>query len=163
VLSFNDPDHSKDRSWTSHLEGEHAPVVYHGAENLSRAIGSGANKLVLCTDDPQQLRRIHQSLLQMEGIEISSSWADNFEIMPKGCNKGTAVAELAAYLGIKREQVMTFGDYDNDLPMIEWAGMGVAMGNACGKVKKAADHITASNAEDGVGCAIRTIALGLAE
>ena len=163
VLVFNDPKHATDCWWTSHPEGDYAPQILHGMENLSRVLQPGVNKLVICTNDPEQLSRIRRVLEEIEKIEISSSWVNNLEIMPQGCNKGTAVAELAAQLGLTRDQVMTFGDYDNDLPMIAWAGWGVAMGNACEAVKKIARMTTKTNAEDGVGWAIKTIALGLKE
>ncbi|HJE18263.1 MAG TPA: HAD hydrolase family protein, partial [Enterococcus casseliflavus] len=52
--------------------------------------------------------------------------------------------------GIKQEEVMAIGDNENDLTMVEYAGIGVAMANATENVKNAADVLTASNEEDGV-------------
>jgi hydroxymethylpyrimidine pyrophosphatase-like HAD family hydrolase len=54
---------------------------------------------------------------------------------------------------------MTLGDYDNDMPMIKAAGLGVAMGNALEKVKAAADYVTDTNDNDGVGKAIEKFVL----
>ena len=88
-------------------------------------------------------------------LEIVSSWNDNFEIMKKGSSKGEAVQYLAKYLGLDRSEVMCIGDSENDLSMIEFAGIGVAMGNAIDKVKKAATFITESNTNAGVAKAIR--------
>ena len=58
--------------------------------------------------------------------------------------------KLGEYYGIKREEMIAVGDQTNDLPMIEYAGLGVAMANAVDSVKLAADYITDSNNEDGV-------------
>ena len=68
-------------------------------------------------------------------LEIVSSWNDNFEIMKKGSSKGEAVQYLAKYLGLDKNEVMCIGDSENDLSMIKFAGIGVAMGNAIDKVK----------------------------
>lgn len=73
-----------------------------------------------------------------------------YEILNKEASKGAAVAKLAAHLGIQQEEIMAIGDNENDLSMIEYAGIGVAMGNATPAVKKAADVQTASNEEHGV-------------
>lgn len=73
-----------------------------------------------------------------------------FEILNKEASKGNALAKLADHLGIAQEEVMAIGDNENDLTMIEYAGIGVAMGNATANVKAAADVITTSNDEDGV-------------
>ena len=78
------------------------------------------------------------------------------EVLNKDAGKASALAELAALLNIDAENIMAIGDNENDLSMIEYAGVGVAMGNAVDKVKEAADFITKSNAESGVAHAIRT-------
>ena len=79
--------------------------------------------------------------------------------MPQGVSKGRAVKELAEKMGIGPDQVMTVGDFDNDLSMIEYAGYGIAMGNATPKVKAAAKYVTLTNDEDGVAAAIRKYVL----
>ena len=92
-------------------------------------------------------------------LEIVSSWDDKFEIMKKGSSKGEAVAQLAKYFNLKRDEIMCIGDSENDLSMIEYAGIGVAMGNAIDKVKKSAQYITASNTDSGVAKAIEKFVL----
>ena len=57
---------------------------------------------------------------------------------------------LAAHYGVEARDVVAFGDMPNDLEMLAWSGMGVAMANAASVVLDAADHVTVSNAEDGV-------------
>ena len=73
------------------------------------------------------------------------------EILPLGISKATGVEELAKPLGIASDEVLAFGDMPNDIPMLLWAGLGVAMRNAHPDVLAAADEVTASNDDDGVG------------
>ena len=72
------------------------------------------------------------------------------EVVPLGISKATGVDELARPLGISSEEVVTFGDMPNDIPMLRWAGLGVAMGNAHPDALAAADEVTADNSDDGV-------------
>jgi Cof subfamily protein (haloacid dehalogenase superfamily) len=72
------------------------------------------------------------------------------EIVPLGVSKATGIEELIRPLDIDVAQVVTFGDMPNDVPMLAWAGLGVAMGNAHPEAVAAADEVTATNAEDGV-------------
>jgi hydroxymethylpyrimidine pyrophosphatase-like HAD family hydrolase len=72
------------------------------------------------------------------------------EIVPLGISKATGVEEVARPLAIAADDVVAFGDMPNDLPMLVWAGHGVAMGNAHPEVLAVADEITAPNTEDGV-------------
>jgi len=82
-----------------------------------------------------------------------------FEILPKGVNKASGLKALAEHLGIPREQIMAIGDENNDIEMIEYAGLGVAMGNAPDSIKALADVTTTSNEEDGVATAIKRYVL----
>jgi hydroxymethylpyrimidine pyrophosphatase-like HAD family hydrolase len=83
------------------------------------------------------------------------------EIMPRGVNKGSALAIVAERLGIGREAVMAVGDSMNDEAMIRWAGVGVAMRNGDERLKRVAGLVTASsNDEDGVADLIESYILG---
>ncbi|HFU5873521.1 sugar-phosphatase [Enterococcus faecium] len=82
-----------------------------------------------------------------------------FEVLNKEASKGAAVANLAQHLGIDQDEIMAIGDNENDLSMIEYAGLGVAMGNAVSLVKEAANVITSSNDEHGVAEAIKKYVL----
>jgi hypothetical protein len=87
------------------------------------------------------------------GLEGDITYSTNnglVEIVPLGISKATGVEELARPLGITAENVVAFGDMPNDVPMLDWAGLGVAMGNAHPDAVAAADEITASNTDDGV-------------
>lgn len=72
------------------------------------------------------------------------------EFLNKGVNKSTGVSLLADILKIRPEEIICVGDAGNDIHMIKYAGLGVAMGNAFAEVKKSADFITHTNEEDGV-------------
>lgn len=77
------------------------------------------------------------------------------EILPFGIDKAKRLDFLLNYLGIRREELMVCGDGYNDLSMIKFAGLGVAMSNAQDVVKEAANYITLSNEEDGVAVAVK--------
>ncbi|MGL5244586.1 MAG: HAD-IIB family hydrolase, partial [Sarcina sp.] len=93
------------------------------------------------------------------GLEVVSSSLNNFEIMAEGTSKGKAVKALAERLGVKREEIMCIGDSENDLSMIEYAGVGIAMGNALDMLKEKATFVTKSNNEHGVARAIEKFIL----
>lgn len=82
-----------------------------------------------------------------------------WEISHPSVTKGNAVKRLAEYLSIKQEEVICIGDGDNDLSMIEYAGCGVAMGNAVLAVKEIAQFQTSTNNENGVAYAIEKLIL----
>jgi Cof subfamily protein (haloacid dehalogenase superfamily) len=76
-----------------------------------------------------------------------------------GVSKGSALTRVAEMLGVDREATVAVGDQDNDISMIRWAGLGVAMGNATAKVKAAADVIAPPVEEDGLAWVIETAML----
>ncbi|WP_197379153.1 HAD family hydrolase [Mycolicibacterium mengxianglii] len=87
------------------------------------------------------------------GIEGDITYSTNnglIEIVPLGISKATGVEEVATPLGVSARQIITFGDMPNDVPMLRWAGRGVAMGNAHPEAMAAADEVTAPNYEDGL-------------
>ncbi|MGT2911862.1 Cof-type HAD-IIB family hydrolase [Streptococcus cameli] len=77
-----------------------------------------------------------------------------YEILPKHASKASALEKLAKHLGILPKEIMAIGDANNDIEMLEFAGLSIAMGNAAPHIKDLADDITASNNEDGVAKAI---------
>ncbi|MDP4146797.1 MAG: sugar-phosphatase [Bacillota bacterium] len=81
------------------------------------------------------------------------------EFLNKEVNKGVGVHLLAQNLGIKQEEVICVGDAGNDIHMLEYAGLGVAMGNAFPEIKEIADYVTKSNEEDGVAHVINEFIL----
>jgi Cof subfamily protein (haloacid dehalogenase superfamily) len=110
-------------------------------------------------EDLEKIKEAKTYLRDMEEFEVVSSRFDNFEAMNKGVSKGNAVKILADFYGITREQIICIGDSENDLSMIKFAGLGVAMGNADEDVKAAAQYITDSNNCDGVARVIEKFVL----
>lgn len=92
-------------------------------------------------------------------LNITRSEPFFLEVMPEGIDKGLRLAFLMQYLGAERQQLMACGDGFNDVSMIRYAGVGVAMGNAQQAVKDVADFVTLTNDEDGVAHAIERFIL----
>ncbi len=84
------------------------------------------------------------------------TWGDFYEcaVLSREASKENALKQLCADFQILPERVLAVGDSRNDVPMLRWAGVGVAMGNALPEVKQSVRYVTASNAEDGVALAI---------
>ena len=119
------------------------------------------NKVVTVTNEhylDKQLSQLPQSIF--EQYEAFKSREIIFEIMPKGVHKASGLALLCEDLGLTAQNVMAIGDEANDLSMIQWAGLGVAMANAVDEVKQSADVVTiATNEQSGVAEAIRKYVL----
>ena len=114
---------------------------------------------LLAMTKPEEFQKVWQDIQQKFAGKVTvTSSRDNFlELMEPGVNKWNAVKAVAASYGIRPEEVMCIGDSNNDLSMIENAGIGVAVANAKPAVQAAAKLVTASNDEDGVAEAIETV------
>ena len=98
---------------------------------------------------------------EIEGVEATGALPYNIEVNAGGINKGEALLWLAGELGIRREEILAFGDGANDADMIRMAGLGAAMKKSVPEVLAVADTVAGSNDEDGVARAIqRYIDLG---
>ncbi|HCK0311243.1 TPA: HAD-IIB family hydrolase, partial [Listeria innocua] len=115
-------------------------------ENMNQFL----NAIVVSEDDTSRLADVRQALNQANGIRVLSSHHNNLEILPANSDKKTAVEALGKYYGIPRERIITFGDGENDIGMLQYAGTGVAMANASDNVKAAANQLTDTNEADGV-------------
>jgi len=73
-----------------------------------------------------------------------------WRLCQKGISKRTAVEYFQCYYQVSREQLVAFGDHFVDLEMLQYAGLGVAMGNAPDEVKQAVDRTATSNDEEGI-------------
>lgn len=118
-------------------------------------------KCITINSDIDKILKAKAEISKYNELETVSSSMDNFEVMCKGVSKGRGVEILAAYYGIPQSEVICVGDNENDLSMIEYAGLGVAMGNAEEEIKEKAQYITASNDEDGVAEVIEKFILGI--
>lgn len=95
-----------------------------------------------------------------ERLIVTRSHAYYGELTAPGIGKGLALARLAEHLGVPREATLAIGDQENDLSMIAWAGLGLAIGNAAPVVREAADAVVPPVHEAGVAWAIRRYVLG---
>lgn len=113
----------------------------------------------LIVGDPKKLIPVESELcVRLQGkINVFRSEPYFLELVPQGIDKALSLDVLLKETGITRQEVIAIGDGYNDLSMIKFAGMGVAMGNAQEPVKKAAKLITLSNEEDGVAEAIEKL------
>ncbi|QGU96100.1 Cof-type HAD-IIB family hydrolase [Clostridium bovifaecis] len=98
-----------------------------------------------------------------ENFTVLKPSSNTLEILSKDVNKGSSISFLAEILGIKQEEVIAIGDSGNDIDMIKYAGLGIAMGNAFPEIKEASDYITYTNEEDGVAHVIDKFILGEGE
>lgn len=110
--------------------------------------------------NPARVQELRKELRQVAKFTTVDSSKYNVEITRRGTSKGKAVEILATLYGLQREEIICIGDSENDLSMIEYAGLGIAMGNSSPLVKEKADYITDSNDDDGVANAINKFVLG---
>lgn len=106
----------------------------------------------LIVGNPTPLYDLEQRIIAEQGERLSAYRSADFflECVPLGVDKAQSIDRLIGTLGIDRSEVVACGDGHNDLSMIEYAGLGVAMDNAVEAVKAVADDVTLSNEEDGV-------------
>ena len=112
-------------------------------------------KMNLNFKDRESKQAVRAKLEAMPEVLVTSSLPWNLELNAAGITKGSGLRNLCQYLGIEAEETMAFGDGENDWPMLEAAGIGVAMENGAPFLKERADRIAASNREEGVAEAIR--------
>lgn len=100
---------------------------------------------------------MHNDLKELLGVYRSEAYF--LELVPKGIDKAQALSVLLKELGNKKEELIAIGDGFNDISMIKYAGLGVAMANAQDIVRQNANFITASNEEDGVAAVVEKFIL----
>lgn len=150
------------------LRGEPINIVNHECtvcnlnmrevDDLSMVCGGAPGKILAAGSD-YYLEEHWEAMAEPFKDELSCMFTSDFffEFMASGISKGAALASALPKLGIDASEVVAFGDAQNDLTMIEWAGTGVAMGNATDEVKAAANMVTASNNEEGIAVALERL------
>lgn len=130
------------------------------AENIDNLVEGGVTK-VIWFDDVDKIARYQREIGQYmsENVNYHTTRPCFLEFVDKDASKAIAMQKLGEHLGIKQSEMIAVGDGYNDLSMIEYAGLGVAMGNAEDEIKKRADYITLSNDEDGVAHVIKKFIL----
>ncbi|WP_288745073.1 sugar-phosphatase [uncultured Enterococcus sp.] len=134
------------------------PLKYRTPEEMTSDLSIVKMMLI---DEPEKLNRTinHLSRDFYERFTIVKSAPFFLEVLNKEVSKGLALSRLSEHLGLTADEVMAIGDNENDVSMLQYAGLGVAMGNATAAIQKHAQHVTKSNDEDGVAYAIHTYAL----
>lgn len=121
--------------------------------NLKQKLEEDPTSILVYPEEEQvQQLRSHLDGYHAEVIEHrkwGAPW-NVIEIIKKGMNKAVGLEKIAKCFDIPKEKIIAFGDEDNDLEMIDYAGVGVAMGNAIEELKTISDHVTKTNEEDGI-------------
>lgn len=135
---------------TRHMQED---IVAFLKENKSRL-----DSMDVIVRDEESKQRIWRNIENVtDKVYITSSVEQLLEIADQNAGKKAGVEFVANKLGLHREEVAAFGDADNDIDMLQYAGVGIAMENASAGCKAAADHITKHHAEDGISYGIREI------
>lgn len=116
---------------------------------------------IIWFDEPEKLKAIQKEIRPRlkRKVNFFTSDPSYLEFVDKEASKAKALAVIRKYYRLKRREIVAIGDGFNDLPMIVYAGFGIAMGNADEGVKEKADFVTLSNDEDGVRFVIETFFL----
>ncbi len=122
---------------------------------------NAALKIMAISTDGERLLELERLLRASytDLLHITRSKPHYLEIMSPVADKAKALEVVASHYKIERQEVMAIGDSYNDMEMIKWSGIGVAMGNSRQALKEAADYVTASNTEEGVAKALQRFIL----
>ena len=133
------------------LESRISHMKIKQVDDMAEYLNFAVPKMIM-TDDGDYLATVEGRVKAALGKNLSVYRSEEFflELLPKGIDKAQSLEHLLSSIGIMREEIIACGDGYNDLTMIQYAGLGVAMGNGVLPVRKAADYITLSNNEDGV-------------
>ncbi|ACB08637.1 MULTISPECIES: Cof-type HAD-IIB family hydrolase [unclassified Thermotoga] len=138
---------------------KHSSVEYRVEPKLLELVSKVGTTKILLIDTPEKLDELKKILLEKFNnvVKVFKSFPTYLEIVPENVDKGKALRFLRERMGWKKEEIVVFGDNENDLFMFEEAGLRVAMGNAIDKVKEAADVVTLTNNDSGVSHVLERI------
>ena len=124
-------------------------------EDLNAALEGRCVEKIHIFHVPPEERAALQAALEATGpLAVTGSFGTNMELTARGVNKAAAVQALCRRLEVTAEQVMAFGDADNDLELLRWARWSFAMENGAASAKAAARYVTGANRAGGVGMAL---------
>jgi cof-like hydrolase len=113
---------------------------------------------ILVMGSAEEIQTVEPVLKQaLPHLSIHRSKDEYLEIMNSAATKAKAIQFMEQHLGISAEQVIAFGDNFNDLDMLQYAGLSIAMGNAPDAIKQAAKEVTATNNEDGIALVLNRV------
>lgn len=120
-------------------------------DDYSKVITEPVNK-ILVAGDHEYIKEHEQAMRGPFEKKITAAFSTPFyfEYTDQGIDKAKALDEVLPDMAILPEHIISFGDGQNDRSIIEYAGVGVAMGNAVPEIREIADEVTATNAEDGI-------------
>lgn len=167
-------DAAKRHSWNIHFEmfdrlffpaqSNHPPALFEllrysnwaRVGDLIRDMPEPPHKVIVTLARTEDRPRIVSEMRKALGKELTivPSHPHLVEGLPAGVNKGRGLAWLANHLGVKRTQVLAIGDSEADVPMLEWAGVGVAMGNGSPTARAAANWVAPPLNQDGAAVAL---------
>ena len=130
---------------------------FNEAAHENRHIVENINFIFGREDVQERLRLFLEKRTDL--YELTSSFPFNFEIGGVGVSKAAAVGFIAAREGVSADETICFGDNDNDVSMIEYAGIGVAVAGAVPRALAAADYVAGSSEEAGVASALKALGL----
>ncbi len=157
---MNDEIITQENNPFTEIEGKLTGLPIKTVADFKQTVSTPVVK-VLMVKEENYLKEV-EARLQKElanDLSVMRSKPYFLEFTELGVTKGTSLAILIEKLGISREEVIAIGDSYNDVAMIEFAGLGVAMGNAPDDVKQLADYVTDTNNNDGIAKVIDTFIL----
>ena len=160
---INDQLYVREVTPETKIYAERADIQPMPVGDLRKTLDSEPTKVLALSDDTAIIEQMLGSLRKQYSpaeLYLTKSVATFFEATNPAANKGTAVRYLAEeVLGLTAQNVMTIGDNFNDLEMLEYAGLGVAMGNAPAQVQAIANWVAPDVEEDGAAAAIEAFVL----
>jgi len=151
--AFPDMDIFRPKGYVNivHYESRNGNFKLHEVDDFSTVINEPVNK-ILVTGEEDYLEEHHEALRAPFKDQIVAAFSTPFyfEFTDQGIDKANALDEVLSDRGILPENVIAFGDGENDRSLIEYAGIGVAMENATPEILELADEVTLSNIEDGI-------------
>ncbi len=155
---LNDHLYVREHTAWSQLYHQRTGSVIEPVGSLTRFRGQSPTKLILI-DTPESTDRLRDQFRERFGerLNIIKSNDEYLEFMHSGANKARTLQRLAFQLGVTRHRVLAIGDGNNDIPMLEWAGYAVAMGNAKPAVKAIAHYIAPPIEQNGLAVALVNI------
>jgi len=133
----------------------HSELLDEIAENIpdikSKLLDmDGVEMISLFFHDDEDVERLSEELRAIGSLNLARAWEHNLEITYVDAGKGNALAALAEKLSLSMSETLAVGDSGNDAPMIEMAGLGLAVSNATDSLKKIADGVICSNDEHAI-------------
>lgn len=116
-------------------------------------------KLLIYEMNQKKIEMVKKFVSENTKLTFLSSGIGYLDVCSVGVSKGNAVKKVAEYMGIELEQVCAFGDYDNDISMLEIVGIAIVTANGSENTLKHADYITKSNDDEGIAHAVNEILL----